>query len=550
MNRNKYLLLGSSVGVLVLLMIAAIEENFLKEWRRLQGQGRSDEGAISVQLRQIVNPGLKTADRCVSCHVSMGPGEQSVTGTAVMTPHKPVVHDPAEYGCTVCHGGQGQATDKAPAHGDVEFWPEPMIPKRFSQAGCGTCHAPLLIPNHDRLSAARGAFERLDCLACHKLDGRGGAIRPDGGGMEGPDLSRAGLAGYDREWYPKHVQKAGAASSGPWKNSWAPVSASDQELLAAFLATRMAAPKLVEAKSLFHSTGCLGCHKVSGVGGDDGPDLSRAGEKDPGQLNFAHVPGKPEFENWLGEHFRSPIAVVSTSQMPILGLSADRIESLTMYVLSLRRRDLPAVYVPRDRMRATRFGDREFAGDGATVFGAFCSGCHGPEGQGRRSPGLPAYPAIASPDFLERVSDEFITATLRHGRPGRKMPAWGDKDGGLRPAEIREVVAHLRLLSGAQYKPESAPPRWVTADAAAGKHLFESTCSGCHGRQGEGGEGPALHNKVLLTNATDTYLVETIGRGRRGTAMQGFREPSPVRRTLEAHEIESIIAFIRTWEAK
>ena len=132
MKKNKLLLLVSSLGVFALLVVAAVQENILKDWRRIQSAGRSDEGSIRVQLRQIVNPGLGTSDRCVSCHVSMGPGEQGVTGHKLMTPHKPVVHDPAEYGCTVCHGGQGQATEQADAHGEVHFWPEPMLAKRHA----------------------------------------------------------------------------------------------------------------------------------------------------------------------------------------------------------------------------------------------------------------------------------------------------------------------------------------------------------------------------------------------------------------------------------
>ena len=34
MNKNKYLLLFSSLGVLVLLLVAAVEENFMRQWRR------------------------------------------------------------------------------------------------------------------------------------------------------------------------------------------------------------------------------------------------------------------------------------------------------------------------------------------------------------------------------------------------------------------------------------------------------------------------------------------------------------------------------------
>ncbi|MEK7406690.1 MAG: c-type cytochrome [Acidobacteriota bacterium] len=550
MSKNKHLLLWSSLAGLILLVVAAVQENFLKEWRRIQSDGRSDEGAIKVQLRQIVNTGLNTADRCVTCHVSMGPGEQGVRGNDTLVVHKPVVHDPAEYGCTVCHGGQGQATEKADAHGDVHFWPEPMLPRSFSYAGCGTCHVSPGIPNRDLLEQARLAFERLDCLACHKLDGRGGLTRPGGGGMEGPDLSRTGLAGYDAGWYEKHLKKSEEAKDGPWKTSFAPIRDTDRELLATFMGTRMAAPGLVTAKAQFHSGGCLGCHKVSGVGGDEGLDLTRAGQRDPGQLSFSEVPGERSLGNWLAEHFRSPGALVVGSQMPTLGLSEEEIERLTMYVLSLRRRELPGAYLSKDRARTTRLGAREFAGDGATIFGAFCAGCHGLRGQGRRAPGMPGFPSNTNPDFLELASDEFITETVRRGRPGRRMPGWGEKEGGLRPDEIREVVAHLRRLGGVASKPETTPRRWVSADAAAGQRLFAAACAGCHGPRGQGGEGPALNNKVLLASATDTYLVETIGRGRRGTPMEGFLKPSIVRPALARSEIESVVAYVRSWEGK
>jgi len=548
MRENKLLLLFASLGVLLLLVIAAVQENYLKEWRRIQGAARSEEGPIKELLRQVVNPGLRSSDRCTSCHVSMGPGEQSVTGATILTPHKPVVHDPAEYGCTVCHGGQGLATEKSDAHGEVSFWPEPMLPVQQSFAGCGTCHAPLGIPNRTTYDRARAAFERLDCRACHRVDGRGGAIRPGGGGMEGPDLSRAGVTGYDRGWYEKHLKKAAQEVSGTWKTSFAPIGEADLDLLSGYLSTLVAAPKLVQAKSVFHSTGCLGCHKVSGIGGDDGPDLSRAGEKDPGQLSFTGVPGKASLPNWQAEHIRSPASVVAGSLMPSLGLSETDVENLTFYILSLRRRDLPGSYMPKDRLRSTRLGEREFASDGATIFGAFCAGCHGPEGRGLRSPGSASFPSIANPDFMELVSDDFLRQTISLGRPGRRMPAWAQKEGGLRPEEIQNVTTYLRNLGGVQPKPDPRPARWVTADASSGRRLFAAACSGCHGREGVGGEAPALNNPVFLDGATDSFLAETIARGRRGTVMEGFLQPTTVRQALARSEIESIVAYLRTWQ--
>jgi cytochrome c oxidase cbb3-type subunit 3 len=160
---------------------------------------------------------------------------------------------------------------------------------------------------------------------------------------------------------------------------------------------------------------------------------------------------------------------------------------------------------------------------------------------------MPSFPAIASPDLLSRVSDEFLTETITRGRPGRRMPAWGELSGGLKPDEIRKVVDYLREI-GVAYQPDGKPARWVHGDADQGKRLFASVCSGCHGANGQGNEGPALNNKVLLATATDSYLVKTIGEGRRGTAMQGFLEPHPARRTLNEAEIEDVVAFLRTRE--
>ena len=548
MRKNKLLLLISSAGALALLVWAAVEENFLREWRRIQAQGRTEEGPLRVQLRQIVNRGLGTKDRCVSCHVAMGPGEQGVGGAPLLKPHKPVVHDPAEFGCTVCHGGQGQATEKADAHGRVAFWPEPMLEKETTYAGCGTCHITLGVPEKNRMKAASAAFERLDCLACHRVDGRGGTIRPGGGGMEGPDLSRTGITGYDPEWYAKHLAKRAEAKSGPWRDAFGPISPLDLALLRVYLDTRMAAPGWVEAKSVFLSSGCLGCHKLSGVGGDEGPDLTLAGLKDPGRLDFTHVAGKPVLENWFREHLLAPASVVVGSQMPPAAVLEEReLAQLAFFTLSLRRRQLNDAYVPRDRMLATRFGRREFARDGATLYGAFCAGCHGDDGLGRRLPGHVSFPSVANPDFLEIASEEFLKENIRQGRPGRRMPGWLKEDG-LTEEDIDAVTAYLRSLGGVASRPDGRPRRWVRGETRAGEQIYTAACTGCHGARGEGGPGPALNNRVLLASATDSYLVETIRRGRRGTAMAGFAEPNPAWRTLASEEIEAVVAYLRTWE--
>ena len=549
---NKLLLLTTSLATLGLLVLASYQENGLQEWRRIQRRYRSqlpgEEGQqFKIQLRQVVVPALDVTDRCITCHLGMAPGETGVPGDPLFGKHPDVTHDPADFGCTVCHGGQGRATGSRAAHGDVAFWPEPMIPRKFAYAGCGACHTHLAVPSPTQLAHGLGLLEQNDCLACHKLDGRGGTLRPSGaGGMEGPDLSRVGTKGFDPQWHEKHLERA--REDQRFAVSIGSLGAKEKADLEVFLSSRVGAPGLIEAKSLFHSRGCRGCHKIGGVGGDDGPDLTLEGQKDPGRIDFTHVPEPHTLSSWFAEHFRSPTAVVAGSNMPSLDLSEDDIQSLTFYLFSLRRSAVPEAYWPLDRIKAERLKQREFASDGASLFGTFCAACHGPHGEGMRYGGMSPFPAIANEDFLRIAPDAFLKETIRRGRPGRRMPAWGEREGALRADDVDAIVAHVRgLAGGVQAEEDSRPARWANGDPALGAQLFATNCARCHGNTGQGGEGIALNNPVLLQNATDTYLFETISRGRRGTSMLGFAAGSSVSATLSPSEIEAIIAFIRSW---
>lgn len=551
---NRYLLLVSSVATLALLVVAAYRENVAKDWRRIQRDYRAHLPAqqadgFDIQLRQVYAPTLHATDRCVSCHVGMAPGETGMKGHALFGSHPDVAHDPLQYGCVVCHGGQGRATETADAHGTAPHWPVPMLPRQYAYAGCGSCHTHIAVPNLNQVARGGALIERYDCLSCHALDRRGGTLRPGGAeGITAPDLSRIGAAGVGDEWYLDHFGKHREATSGPWRTSFGEMPPADRGAITAFLQSRVGAPGLVEAKAIFHTLGCRGCHKINGVGGDDGPDLSREGEKDPARLDYSRVPGEHTFGNWLGEHFRSPAQIVANSAMPLLGLTDKQIDALVLYLMSLRHSDYPEAYWPKDRIRAERFGEREFSTDGATLYGTFCAACHGPHGEGMRYPGITAFPAIGNPDFLAIASDRFLRATVQHGRPGRRMPAWGEKDGGLRPEEVDGVVAYIRSLGGVPSPQEAEPRRWVTGNVEEGKRMFGNTCAPCHGANGEGKEGPQLHNQSLLQAATDRYLVETVKRGRHGTAMPTFAESATTHRLLSDQEIETIVSFIRSWE--
>ncbi len=553
MKRNKHLLLWSSLGTLALLLAAAGQEHVFEEWRvvqeeydrELRRQGWAD---FQPHLRQIVIPDLGVTDRCVTCHLGMAPGERELAGHPVFDAHPDVVHDPSDYGCTVCHGGQGRATKTADAHGQVDFWPLPMIPSRYSEAGCGSCHTHLQIPQWRGLKRGQATLERYDCLSCHTLDGRGGTLRPGATATPAaPDLSRVGARGFDPEWAVKHETRHRQGDDG-WEHGFESLAPADRSAIEAFLDSRVGAPRLIESKALFHSLGCRGCHPVNGVGGEDGPDLTLVGQKDPVLMNLSRLDGDRSVANWLSEHLKAPARVVAGSQMPYLGLSDGQVDQVTLYLFSLRRTRAPQAFWPLDRTRAEYLGEREFGADGETLYRVFCAACHGPEGQGMRYPGLAAFPAIGNPDFLALASDRFIGEHIRRGRTGRRMPAWGEKSGGLRESEIESIVAYLRSLAPAPLAEADRPHRWADGDLEEGVRLYAAACASCHGPRGEGGEGPALADPVLLETAGDTYLSETIRRGRRGTTMPSFETPSLVHRALTPEEIESVVTFIRSWE--
>lgn len=117
-------------------------------------------------------------------------------------------HPLPEFGCTVCHEGQGSATNFTNAqhgpndpHQDEEwhekhshahnhFWEYPMLPKRLRDAACLKCHHEVieLGENPDFGATAPKAYrgwqliKKYGCFGCHEINGF------DGQDRIGPDL--------------------------------------------------------------------------------------------------------------------------------------------------------------------------------------------------------------------------------------------------------------------------------------------------------------------------------------------------------------------------
>jgi cytochrome c oxidase cbb3-type subunit III len=132
--------------------------------------------------------------------------------------------------------------------------------------------------------------------------------------------------------------------------------------------------------------------------------------------------------------------------------------------------------------------------EGASLFRANCSPCHGPSARGGgRGPDL------TSGRWTHGSTDSAIFRTISQGVPGTEMPASGFED-----SEIWAIIAYLRSL---------APPKLlaVSGDPADGKKIFfgSAACSNCHMANGIGGLlGPDL-SRVGASRSV-SYLIDSI----------------------------------------
>ena len=119
---------------------------------------------------------------------------------------------------------------------------------------------------------------------------------------------------------------------------------------------------------------------------------------------------------------------------------------------------------------------------------------------------------------------------------GRDEPAGSSSDSGS-VAKAQAVQANAAAPGG---------------DATAGKDKFASTCSACHGPDGEGvtGLGKDMTSSEFIAGKTDVELIEFIKVGRdpshplntTGVAMP----PKGGNPTLNDQDLADIVAFIRS----
>jgi len=175
--------------------------------------------------------------------------------------------------------------------------------------------------------------------------------------------------------------------------------------------------------------------------------------------------------------------------------------------------------------------------EGITIYAQECVACHGPDGTGSS-----LAPALNDPAVREMTDDD-LSRIITMGIPGTLMAPWENN------LEENELDALLTLLARWDEVPAGAIPAPdrpipVTEESLAlGADLYASSCSTCHGPDGQGTRrAPALNVKSFLTDTLDAAIEQIITLGVPGTAMPAWGD-----RMTEA-QIQAIVGYIRAWE--
>jgi len=139
-KRLRVIFAVSSVVFLAVLAISPVRD-YLSAWRRYErdyvrfAESRPDTKRLLAdfhpEIDQIWLPQMQVVDRCTTCH--QGITRLSLADASVPQPfraHPAIPHRVRDWGCVVCHRGQGLATEVRDAHETTLAWEQPILPVR------------------------------------------------------------------------------------------------------------------------------------------------------------------------------------------------------------------------------------------------------------------------------------------------------------------------------------------------------------------------------------------------------------------------------------
>jgi mono/diheme cytochrome c family protein len=556
--------------VFILFMIASGIRESLPEWKKHQREYKeilversqdarqlASANRIDIGVRQVALDELGRIDRCQTCHLGMDDvrmADQNLPYRAHTGEHL-VFHPIADFGCTVCHKGQGQAVDKKNAHArtDDVRWAHPMLALDYTQSACGQCHLAIFrelepLAGTEIFQQGLHVFRQEGCLGCHKARGVGSTV--------GPDLTEQGKKTrheYDfahilgdqtvTNWLYSHFKDPEMVSPG---SQMLAIDLADEDLQTLITFTLgMAKPEIafeyfsIETLEEFKGqrgtiTGadafpmiCSACHGKAGEG--KRYKEYKTGIAGIGRSDFLSV-ASTDFIAFTIYHGRSGRQMAAW--MPrYSGLKMEEIGALADFVKS--KMTVNSEFASVQRINGN-------LNEGERIYKTNCAMCHGDDGRGTH------IITISNPGMMSVASDEFLYKTIVSGRRNTAMPGWGE----FSSEEMADILAFLRdLATGAAgrgvYYSEQSSFSAARGDVSRGEEKYHYLCSRCHGIYGQGDTGPAIFNPDFQNAATDYFLSEMIAKGRQGTAMIGWSMVVSRQEKLSASDIADVIAFLR-----
>jgi mono/diheme cytochrome c family protein len=492
-----------SAALLVSLAIAPAK-NYFSDWRHYQKEylniaGQRQSGTLvrsfHVGIRQIWVPKLSVVDRCESCHVNL---EGALLGetSQPFRKHPPIPHKLDQFGCAVCHRGQGPATSVEEAHYTTEAWEQPLLPARYLESGCGQCHLGRL-EGTPRLDDGRKLLSTMGCVHCHTVrQPDGNLLKPED---DPPPLTHIAEK-TSREWIYAWIKNPQAyAASATMPN----FQLSDQDAvdISAFLMAQStaspaartqvnvssspAATDATQAAGLYGASFCSSCHAVQNaagnlVGGNLGPELTRVGSK----VN----------PDWLHRWLNNPADYEPGTRMPHYRLDAKQIGLLSSFLMNKKDDDFMAnVHPPATNADSVARGKKLVTEDG-------CAACHQINGVNPPQNFAPDLTRVGSralaqvvfaPGMKHNLPD-YVVAKIRDPRsfgPGLKMPKFTLTD--------QQVDSLATALLAQTDRAAGLPEELVTSAARstnyhpggdAGRLMEDLRCLSCHAINGNGGD--------------------------------------------------------------
>jgi len=224
------------------------------------------------------------------------------------------------------------------------------------------------------------------------------------------------------------------------------------------------------------------------------------------------------------------------SQMLRINLDEGELEALATFVMGLAKPDISFDYFSMATLNEFK-GIRDPMG-GRVGFDYLCSACHGKGGEGKNYKDYKTgIPAIGNIDFLRVASEEFIRFTLEKGRSLRQMGSWSQRISGLDNNELDGIA---RLLKGTVERPVEEITISQPGNTDVGRQLYDRHCTTCHGQNGNGEVAVALNQPGFLSRADNNFILTTLVRGRRNSAMPSWPN-------LKDKELVDLISYIRSW---